>query len=525
MINGRYKYESVRQKVKANEYNHLIILGNGFDLKCGLHTTYDAFFDERFGIEEACEVNKIINKNDYRKKLKENLKNQIKDNGFNTSYFDDLKFIKQIVLNTFKDSIGTLQQDHKELLEEEQKRLKNIKYTKWDAIFLFTFVTLTDESIIYWNDVERIIYFVITWVLKKYEEVKNSHADDYMDDGSQDVDLYLAFIQLFSNFEFKDLGYLSNMYIENEMQLYAPEYLRLIIEKQFIPKDKIINSKNIDSVAIEMLQSLNEFERNFSAFIIEQIDKKNQGKVAYVDAASDLLSLIIQPHIEKLNGSIAALPKVNLDILNFNYSLNQKYILTIELRQKTAENWNINSFTNIHGIATNNSEDKKERSKSVKNQDKTPAPIFGVDSHDIWRSNNTNFDDPRVIFTKSFRLLDNHVNDIRTANFQDRVDVITFFGHSLSHADYSYFESIFDKYHIYDSNVKLEFYYYPGEVKPDSKSEDIQAEKKRQERKTMKNVVELLTAYGETVPGIHGENIINKLMLEQRLSVLPYPEI
>ena len=58
MINGRYKYESVRQKVKANEYNHLIILGNGFDLKCGLHTTYDAFFDERFGIEEACEVNK-----------------------------------------------------------------------------------------------------------------------------------------------------------------------------------------------------------------------------------------------------------------------------------------------------------------------------------------------------------------------------------------------------------------------------------------------------------------------------------
>ena len=69
MINGRYKYESVRQKVKANEYNHLIILGNGFDLKCGLHTTYDAFFDERFGIEEACEVNKIINKNDCKRQI------------------------------------------------------------------------------------------------------------------------------------------------------------------------------------------------------------------------------------------------------------------------------------------------------------------------------------------------------------------------------------------------------------------------------------------------------------------------
>ena len=435
-----------------------------------------------------------------------------------------MKFIKQIVLNTFKDSIGTLQQDHKELLEEEQKRLKDIKYTKWDAIFLFTFATLTDESIIYWNDVERIIYFVITWVLEKYEEVKNRHADDYMDDGSQDVDLYLAFTQLFSNFEFEDLGYLSNMYIENEMQLYAPEYLRLIIEKQFIPKDKIINSKNIDSVAIGMLQSLNEFERNFSAFIVEQINKKDQGKVAYVNAASDLLSLIIQPHIEKINSSIVALPKVNLDILNFNYSLNQKYILPIELRQKTTENWNINSFTNIHGIATNNSEDEKEENKSVRNQDKTPAPIFGVDSHDIFGSNNTSFNDPRVIFTKSFRLLDNHVNDIRTTNFQDRVDVITFFGHSLSHADYSYFESIFDKYKIFDSNVKLEFYYYPGDTKGKGEIEK-RTENKRQERQTMKNVVKLLTTYGETVANVHGENIINKLMLEQRLSVLPYPDL
>ena len=41
----------------------------------------------------------------------------------------------------------------------------------------------------------------------------------------------------------------------------------------------------------------------------------------------------------------------------------------------------------------------------------------------------------------------------------------------------------------------------------------------------MKNVVKLLTTYGETVANVHGENIINKLMLEQRLSVLPYPDL
>ncbi|WP_277599990.1 hypothetical protein [Lactobacillus acidophilus] len=41
----------------------------------------------------------------------------------------------------------------------------------------------------------------------------------------------------------------------------------------------------------------------------------------------------------------------------------------------------------------------------------------------------------------------------------------------------------------------------------------------------MENIVELLTTYGETVPNVHGENIVNKLMLEQWLSVLPYPDL
>ena len=120
--------------------------------------------------------------------------------------------------------------------------------------------------------------------------------------------------------------------------------------------------------------------------------------------------------------------------------------------------------------------------------------------------------------------MDNHINDIRTSNFQDNVDVITFFGHSLSHADYSYFESIFDKYQIFNSNVKLQFYYYPGNTKGKTKLE-AQVESKRQERKIMKNVVELLISYGETAANVHGENIVNKLMLEQRLSVLPYPKL
>lgn len=517
--------------MKANEYNHLIILGNGFDLKCGLHTTYEAFFDKRFGIEEACKVNKKTDKSECRRKLKERLKYQIQDR-FYLEYFDDTEFIQDIVFNNFRENIrlsGISPQDQKKVLDREKNRLNEIQYTKWDAIFLFTFATLTDKSIIYWNDVERIIYFVITWALEKYEEVEKSLTDNEYDEDYEkilDADLYNSFILFFSNFDFEDLGSQEDVYIRNNIKFLAPEYLRLIIEKQFMTINKIIDSKNIDSIAIKMLQSLNDFEKEFSNFIVEQINNKNRGKVTYIDMASELLSSIIQPHIETLDARkrpedypAVGSPTINLDILNFNYSLNQSNVSKIESRVKTTEILNINSFTNIHGIATDNSQ------KNL--NDKLPDPIFGVDSYDVLvasRKNNTNFDDPRIIFTKSFRLMDNHINDIRTSNFQDNVDVITFFGHSLSHADYSYFESIFDKYQIFNSNVKLEFYYYPGNTKGKTKLE-AQVESKRQERKTMKNVVELLISYGETAANVHGENIVNKLMLEQRLSVLPYPKL
>lgn len=188
--------------MKADEYNHLIILGNGFDLKCGLHTTYEAFFDKRFGIEEACKVNKKTDKSECRRKLKERLKYQIQDR-FYSEYFNDTEFIQDIVFNNFRENIrlsGISPQDQKKVLDREKNRLNEIQYTKWDVIFLFTFATLTDKSIIYWNDVERIIYFVITWALEKYEEVEKSLTDNEYDEDYEkilDADLYNSFILFF----------------------------------------------------------------------------------------------------------------------------------------------------------------------------------------------------------------------------------------------------------------------------------------------------------------------------------------
>ncbi|MBU3851901.1 MAG: hypothetical protein H9901_04295, partial [Candidatus Paralactobacillus gallistercoris] len=62
------------------------------------------------------------------------------------------------------------------------------------------------------------------------------------------------------------------------------------------------------------------------------------------------------------------------------------------------------------------------------------------------------------------------------------------------------------------SQTKLIFYYYEGNTPLENREQYTS------------DVVRLLTSYGQTLSNIHGENIVNKLVLEHRLKVLPYPE-
>lgn len=190
------------------------------------------------------------------------------------------------------------------------------------------------------------------------------------------------------------------------------------------------------------------------------------------------------------------------------------------IHEKRFSNITFNSWTNIHGVASwNDSYTRSQINKLHSNYKRLAPPIFGIDWHDI--SDTTNdiyFNDPRIIFTKSFRLIDNQVNNMRDKKhqFQKNINKIIFFGHSLGHADYSYFESLFDIYNIYDSNIELNFYYKKG-------SSDFLDRLSAQ--KTLEEIIKLLTSYGQTSTNQHGENIVNKLLLEQRLNLLPSPSI
>ena len=178
---------------------------------------------------------------------------------------------------------------------------------------------------------------------------------------------------------------------------------------------------------------------------------------------------------------------------------------------------------NIHGIANWNDNSTRMGIYKIYNikSGKLSAPIFGVDGHDILSAGNhqtLNLDDPRIIFTKSFRLIDNNVNLMRGKDhqFQSKVDKLVFFGHSLGRADYSYFETLFDLYDIYNSNVELDFYYH---------THNESLKDRESERTVLRHIVNLLTSYGQTLSDQHGENIVNRLVLEQRLNLLPSPEM
>lgn len=172
----------------------------------------------------------------------------------------------------------------------------------------------------------------------------------------------------------------------------------------------------------------------------------------------------------------------------------------------------LNSWTNIHGLASyrdKNAEGYINRIQK-KRLKKLPAPIFGIDNHDILRNDFP--DDLRLLFTKSYRLVNNNIiSMIQTDTFAN-AECIMFYGHSLGRADYSYFETLFDDSNLYNSQTKLIFYYYE-EDNPLTSREQYTSD-----------VVRLLTSYGQTLSNIHGENIVNKLVLEHRLEVLPYPE-
>lgn len=242
---------------------------------------------------------------------------------------------------------------------------------------------------------------------------------------------------------------------KNEMYKY------LLIAKVII-KDR----KNLSFLDF-MMEQLNLFEKDFGNYI-GSLELKEESK-------SRLINIFRTTCRKK--------------IINFNYSIFLQNLIDrykdtafseIEIPRRIKS---IESIVNIHGDFKN--------------------PIFGIDSH--------NSEEQFQNFTKTSRILNNDTIGNFELSKPEKLGTINFFGHSLSEADYSYFQSLFDYYDIYSSNIKLNFMY----------SEYDKNDLTRAKRETHNNVVKLMKNYGEKLENKDkGKNLLHKLLIENRIKLI-----
>lgn len=428
-----YLYLNIGRIIKMKQLKQILIIGNGFDLECGLESTFKNFFNWRF--------------------------NSIRwEDGLHGS--EKLNSEKALV----------------ELIEKslDGRLLNELDIPFWDCVFILAKFYLSKTQLNQWCDVENIIYNVIPFAFEgkyRFKDFKTnlrfSEAQEKWDylrskNGPVPTVITKSFIRSQCKATFKnDIKLLSKQ--NGTSRLKKTEYL---------------------------LTQLYEFEDRFADFINHQMHIK---KGAYESAANNLIRCLTR------------IPYVNdkdyldyLDVLSFNYSLDRSFA------NKLFSNYTdicLCSWCNIHGVA-------KKFGSEFPNKNHW-RPIFGIDNHDI--SDKKTSEDPRIMFTKSYRLLDNNIFSLTSSEHAgySGTDLITVYGHSLNRADYSYFETIFDENNLYNSKTKLQVYY-------NGKENDIE-----EKHNCITNVVNLLNNYGQTLGDTHGENIVNKMILENRLEVLP----
>jgi hypothetical protein len=388
--------------VKSN----LLIVGNGFDLKCGLKSTYRNFFQSRIS-------------EDVKKSIIDLSESLIFETNHNSIYFHEEEKYK-------KESVG--------LPFSSYSLIKDANLTFWDLLFLLYYGENVEKD---WHDIENNMLNI----LHKFKFTK-VYTKDFSNLGKLD--------------RYKD--YLFSRDIKGERNFKEKLRLCCILAYFVLEPERYNAFRSME----EFLQSeLRIFEKAFNTFLWDLVDSSKD----YHTNALSLLHQIIGMSSDSEDYSV----------LSFNY---------------TVPNCFEGKVTNVHGKLNNWN------------------IIFGVDQNEIEATS------PIFTFTKTYRKLIQPKKD--NENFiyidgKDDLKNIFFYGHSLSPLDYSYFQSIFDYYDIYDSGISLVFCC----SKHGTKSSDEMLSEHA-------NLVgQLLEKYGTSTMQNknHGKNLMHKLMLEGRLTI------
>lgn len=385
--------------------DNLLIIGNGFDLNCGLKSSYNDFFNSKIITENQDLVNLFLQS----------------INSIFANSTADFDFPNEIQLKVYSNNYDMFLNNVSTLTSDNS-------FSFWNLVFRKPSTENSD-----WNNIEKII-----------EEIVCNNNEDYI-----------------------SINQIKRYY--NELKKINSHYTGIFlslnkIEKQNFALALYIYIKNIDikNIYLFLLDELKQFEVQFWDYLMYEVNHTNK----YQDRIAGLLKKIYRE-----NPSI-----IKSNVINFNYT-------TIQDKPK------INIESNVHG-----------------DLDKCNI-IFGIDL------SNLTHEDGAFFFTKTYRKM-HAFEDVNIEIFKDQtvlarnISNITFFGHSLNESDYSYFQSIFDFYEIYSSNITLVFYYSIYDL-----------DKTKEIKESYTNaVINLVNTYGQTMANrFHGENFLHKLLLENRI--------
>lgn len=395
-----------------------MVLGNGFDLACGLPTSYNEFFGWRFkeiecvGIEE-----KIVAYYEW----------------FNAPV-THITFVGNTEVDPLRTEeivIGKDKKTYREVYEKITDDIKgfiqqNVNY--FDVYFLMNRKEKSD-----WNNVESEILSIVNRV-SEYDAKNIESTIRNMIPGKN--------------------GYKKN----GNTGINTINKLLLTIYLKECNSDKNCNIYEV------LMEELKKFETNFRRYI-STISEEIKDKERYRNIYTENYKKIAECN----SGTY---------VINFNYTSITNFIQKQQYMP---------SEINVHG-----------------RYDK--ITIFGIDQ------NECHLDTDQYLFSKTYRKIAENTDTLELPEIKERSyerQELIFYGHSLSKADYSYFQSLFDLYDIYKQTY-LSFKY------------SVYDEDKRYEikKKVFYDVTKLLLDYGKTMDNeAHGKNLLHKVLLEGRLKI------
>lgn len=451
--------------------HQLLVLGNGFDITCGLNSRFVQFFRPRMAVIDK---NKNISKKGWVKTLSASgitawdlilyFRKELADKGYDVNWSDVELAVSDVIemerCSGALPSSSPMDRQHFvaiRTLLEYFVFLQSHPWIKWPNQYLTQLNEKIEKSTGYdWGKLQEDVF----------REMREAGYFEDDDDSGR-----LHTVSDIFPYTYADIDDYRDALKEQTPGL-AVEVVASFLCGLYVD----VKSWTQNSLRSVLEQELHKLEAEFSRYLSREVKLNNE----YCEASEQLMEQLLSGMTSWDGGRVA-----EATVLSFNYT--SPSIPSIWRNEPTFK------FINIHGRLNGDI-------------------IFGADG------TNCMDDSGAARFSKTFRIIrSGRPGGGEPIAFgapskeepRDTV-VIKVFGHSLAKADYAYFQAIFDIVDIYTGPVELVFFY------------KSYCETAREE--LLLNISRLLDSYGASMDNRdHGKNLMHRLILEGRLSVVELP--